>query len=117
MRYRALDTNGDYTFGQNGANMLVDSPATVGQAIGTRLKLRQGEWFLDSTVGVPYDTQILGTDTESTRDQAMQTAILDTQGVTQIVDYASYLDPTTREFTMAAVVDTQYGQTTVTAST
>lgn len=117
MRYRALDANGDYTFGQNGANMLVDSPAAVAQAIDTRLKLLQGEWFLDRTKGVPYDTQIVGMDTAATRDQALQTVILDTQGVTQIADYASYLDPETREFTMAAVVDTEYGQTTVTTST
>lgn len=95
----------------------MDSPAAVAQAIDTRLKLRQGEWFLDSTEGAPYDTEILGTNTDSTRDQALQTVILDTQGVTQIADYASYLDPATREFTMAAVVDTEYGQTTVTANT
>lgn len=117
MRYRAEDAEGDYTFGQNDANMLVDSPEAVAQAIKTRLGLRQGEWFLDSTEGVPYDTDILGMDTASTRDQAFQTAILDTTGVMQIADYASYLDPETREFTMAATVDTEYGQTTVTAST
>jgi hypothetical protein len=65
MRYRTLDANGDYTFGQNGANFLVNSPAAVGQAVLTRVKLMQGEWFLDQTAGTPYDTEILGAGTES----------------------------------------------------
>jgi hypothetical protein len=114
MRYRTLDANGDYTFGQAGQNFLVDEPAAVAQAIQTRLKLIQGEWFLDQTVGTPYNTQILGAGTESTRDLAIQTVILETQGVTEIVDYASFLDPSTRQFTVAATVNTQFGQTTIT---
>lgn len=114
MRYRTLDANGDYTFGQNNSNFLVDSPEAVAQAIQTRLKLIQGEWFLDQTAGTPYYTDILGAGTESTRDLAVQTVILETQGVTEIADYASYLDPSSREFTVAAVVNTQYGQVTIT---
>lgn len=114
MRYRTLDANGDYTFGQAGQNFYVDSPAAVAQAIQTRLKLIQGEWFLDQTVGTPYNTQILGAGTESTRDLAVQTVILETQGVNEILDYASYLNPSTRQFTVAATVDTIYGQTTIT---
>jgi len=114
MRYRTLDANGDYTFGQNSANFLVDSPEAVAQAIQTRLKLIQGEWFLDQTAGTPYNTEILGAGTQATRDLAVQAVILETQGVTEIVDYASHLDPGTRTFTVAAVVNTQYGQTTIT---
>ncbi|MBN3848615.1 hypothetical protein G3N58_17560 [Paraburkholderia sp. Ac-20342] len=113
MRYRQLDADGDYQLGGN-AVFLVDSPAAVAQAIQTRLGLIAGEWFLDQTAGTPYNTDILGAGTESTRDMAVQTAILDTQGVTGIADYASYLDPATRQFTVAATVDTQYGQTTIT---
>lgn len=114
MRYRTLDANSDYTFGQNNANFLVDSPEAVAQAIQTRLKLIQGEWFLDQTAGTPYNTEILGAGTQSTRDLAVQTVILETQGVTDIAEYASYLDPSTRQFTVSAVVNTQYGQVTIT---
>lgn len=114
MRYRTLTASGDYSFGENGANFLVNSPVAVGQAVLTRLKLIQGEWFLDQTAGTPYDTQILGAGTESTRDLAIQTVILEMQGVTEIVDYASYLDPSTRKFTVAATINTIYGQTTIT---
>ncbi len=113
MRYRTLDANNDYTFGQNGANFLINSPAAVGQAVLTRLKLMAGEWFLDQTAGVPYGTKILGTGTENTRDLAYQTTILQTQGVRAIVDYASYLNPTTRAFVVAATINTIYGITTI----
>lgn len=113
MRYRALDTNGDYTFGQNAANFLVNSPEAVGQSVLTRLKLIEGEWFLDNTAGMPYDTEVIGTGTATTRDIAYQTEILQTPGVSGIADYASYLSPTTRAFVCAATIDTIYGQTTI----
>lgn len=116
MRYRTLDENGDYSFGQGSANFLVDSPAAVAQLVLTRLQLSTGEWFLDTTEGTPYATEILGTGTASTRDLAVQERILETQGVTGIADYASVVDPATRAFTVAATIDTIYGQTTITAA-
>jgi hypothetical protein len=75
-----------------------------------------GEWFLDTTEGTPYATEILGSGTSSTRDLAVQERILETQGVTGIADYASVVDPSTRAFTVAATIDTIYGQTTITAA-
>lgn len=32
----------------------------IAQTIATRLKVIQGEWFLDGSLGVPYFTQIFG---------------------------------------------------------
>lgn len=116
MRYRALDENGDYSFGQGSTNFLVNSPEAVAQLVTTRLKLWTGEWFLDTTEGTPYQSQVLGTGTASTRDLAIRERILETQGVTGITDYASIVDPTTRAFTCAATIDTIYGQTTLTAT-
>lgn len=115
MRYRTLDANDDYTFGVNGSNFLIDNPAAVAQAVKTRVGLVQGEWFLDNTAGMPYDTDILGAGTGSTRDLAIQSYILATEGVNEITEYASYLNPTTRQFTWAATIDTDYGTTTVTS--
>jgi len=117
MRYRTLSPSGDYTWGENGSNFLVNSPEAVGQAVLTRLKLFEGEWFLDKTAGVPYDTEILGAGTENTRDLAYQTVILQTTGVIGIVEYASYLNPATRAFVVAATIDTIYGQTTILTGT
>jgi hypothetical protein len=114
MRYRALDANGDMTFGHGAADFLVNSPAAVGQAIVTRLKLMQGEWFLNKTVGMPYATQVFVEGGRFTADRAAQAVILGTQGVTELVGYASDFTPA-RQWLAAAIVNTQYGQTTVAA--
>ena len=114
MRYQALDANGDYTFGQNGANFLVDSPAAVGQAVLTRLKLVAGEWFIDTTVGVPYNTKILGKGTLPLVDSTMQDTIVNTPGVLNIADYASQV--TDRSYQMVCTINTIYGTTQITAT-
>lgn len=108
MRVRALDANGDMTFGQGGANFLVNSPACVAQCVKTRLLLGQGEWFLDVTAGTPWSSQILGKHV-ATADQAIRGVVLATQGVSAILLYASSLDPTTRKFTVTYTLDTIYG--------
>lgn len=112
MRYRALSPSGDYTFGQGIDNYLINTPAAVGQAIRTRLLLLTQEWFLDVTDGTPFSTQILGTNTRATRDLAVKARILKTPGVKQLVQYASQVAD--RKFTVTALVDTIYGQTSFT---
>jgi len=113
MRYRALDANGDYTFGRGQGNFLINSPACVAQAVQTALLLKQGEWFLDTTVGVPYDTKVLGYGTSSTYDLTIREAILNVEGVTAITSYSSSRDPKTRRLTINATISTKYGATTI----
>lgn len=112
MKYRALSSTGDYVFGQGSLQFLINSPEAVGQAVLTRLLLMQGEWFLDTSEGTPYSTQILGTGTQSLYDQAIQQRILGTPGVLRIDSYASVLDDQ-RNLTVSCTITTQYGQTTI----
>lgn len=112
MRYRILSSNDDYVFGQGPAEFLVDTPATVGQAVRTRLRLSQGEWFLDATDGTPYLTEILGEGTQSLYDSAIKERVLETPGVTSIDDYSSTLDQS-RALTVTMTISTLYGQTTI----
>lgn len=114
MRYRALSADRDYTFGQGGQNFLVNSPATVSQAVLTRLLLLTGEWFLDTEEGTPYSTQILGAHTQGTYDTAIRERILDTEGVLGIINYSSNIQD--RALTVEATIETVYGQTTLVAS-
>lgn len=114
MRYRALDENGDYSFGQGQGNFLVNSPACVAQAVNTRLLLLTGEWFLDVTDGTPYAEKILGKSNQLTRDAAIRARILGTPNVTEIVEYASSVDAA-RALAVTATINTAFGQTTVTA--
>src|SRR5260363_151880 len=53
MRYRRLDAAGDYAFGRGLSDFEQDTPEAVAQAVKTRLALRFGEWFLDTSDGRP----------------------------------------------------------------
>lgn len=113
MRYRKLDANGDYSFGQGQANFYINRPEAVAQSVLTRMMLWTGQWFADLTQGTPWATQVLGERTQSTRDLVVQSRILTTTGVTDIADYASTINPDTRTFSAAAIIDTIYGRASV----
>lgn len=111
IRYRMLDANGDYVFGQGSAEFLQDTPAAVAQAVQTRLKFLQGEWFLDLTDGTAYSTRILSEGTQTFYDQEIRDRILGTPGVTGILSYESVLN--NRQLTVTATIDTAFGQTPI----
>jgi hypothetical protein len=104
MRYRPLDANGDYTIG---VPFLVNSPNTVAQAILTRLKLFQGEWFIDTTDGTPWLQSILGKQFRSDPNSFIRQRILGTPGVTSIVSYSSSISG--RSITVSGTVNSQFG--------
>jgi hypothetical protein len=119
MRYRALDPNGDYSWGHNLADFLVDRPEAVAQAILTRLKLWTGEWFLDLTAGTAWQPNVPTPGTpgvvgvqsaNAARDIILRNRILGTQGVLSLIDYQSRVDPIARRFYVFATVDTIYGE-------
>ena len=112
MRYRKLDADGDYVFGGSANDFLVNTPEAVGQAVLTRLRLHRGEWFLDTTVGMPWETDVIGKYTTGTADAAIRACILGTTGVTEITAYASR-DSDTRKLTVTASITTLYGTTTI----
>lgn len=114
MRYRQLSATGDYVLGRGPAEFYVDVPQAPAQAVLTRLRLLTGEWFLNVNEGTPYATDVLGYNTQATRDPAIRTRIVQTQGVKTLLSYSSTFDPATRKFTVHATVDTIYGQATLT---
>jgi hypothetical protein len=116
MIYRKLTANNDYTFGLGSGNFYNDVPEAVAQAVRTRLWLITGEWFLDITEGTPYNSQILGAGTIGRYDAAIQDRILGTPGVTEIVEYASSVNPDNRMADIGATIDTIYGQAAVSGS-
>lgn len=96
-------------FGGDQAAFWTDVPDAVGQAIGTRLRLNYGEWFLDTTDGTNWKTAVLGAHTQATRDMILKARILNTQGVTELLQFGSVFDGNTRTYRIAAAVNTQYG--------
>lgn len=116
MRVRKLSPTGDFTFGGGQLNYLVDSPACVGQVVKTSLLLWLGEWYLDTTVGMPWIQGVLGKHNQDTADLTVQDYILQVQGVTDISNYTSVGEQPQRNYVARAVIDTQYGPTPVDVS-
>lgn len=120
MRYRKEDANGDYSFGHQEADFYIDTPAGVAQAVKTRLGLYTGEWFLDTTDGTPWRTEVLGKYTQDSYDAVIKDRILTTQvitaqlvttaGVNSITAYSSAFDPDARKLQVNATLDTIYGE-------
>lgn len=113
LEYRRLDENGDYIFGQGKGNFFVNSVEAVAQAVKTRLDLIEGEWFLDVTEGTPYESQILGAGKTNTYDQAIQSRILGTPGVTRLLEYYSSINQITRKLSVNCKIDTVFGTTDI----
>lgn len=117
MIYRRLDANGDYVFGQSGQDFL-NAVDAVGQAIKTRLWLLYGEWWEDTTDGLPLWQDIMGGRGSDTNlriiDGIIKTRILGTLNVTGITKFSSTFNRDTRAYTFQATVDTAFGKVVVT---
>lgn len=111
MRYRKLSPTGDYLFGNGLNDFWINVPDAPAQAVKTRLLLWLGEWFLDLTEGTPFLEGILGKHSQATADQTIQNRVTGTQGVTDILNYSSVLNPDRRTLSVEMEIDTVYGPT------
>ena len=114
---RRLDANHDMTFGRGLANFAVNAEACA-QNVRTRLLMLQGEWFLDTSAGVPYlpNDYVTKALTDKPADPAyadavIQTIVLDTDGVDAITAYSSTFTRSTRKFAAKITLTTVYGTT------
>ena len=113
MRYRKLSATGDFTFGHQQSDYWNNVPDAVAQAVLTRLALFSGEWFLDTSDGTPWRTEVLGKYTMQTYDAVLKARILNTPGVSSIAAYSSTFDGNSRKLSITATINTIYGSTTV----
>lgn len=113
MRYRKLSASGDYTLGGQAA-FYVNTPEAVAQAVSTRLRLWLGEWFVDTTDGMPWLTDVLGKRFQGRNpDAVIKERILGTQGVLEIASYSSDFNGETRKLSVTASINTIYGAATI----
>jgi hypothetical protein len=119
LKYRRLDGNGDYTFGGNSNDFITDSVEAVAQAIYTRLRLLEGEWWEDTSDGLPLFQQILGhfgpNGNKNAADLVIKERILGTTGVQSITTFESDYNLSTRAYSFTCTIATDYGTTTVAA--
>lgn len=113
MRVRKLSSSGGLIFGQGLANFYINSADGVGQEVVTRLKLIQGEWYLDTSQGVPWLTQILGYSQQAVRDLLIKNTILTTPNVNTLDYFNSVTNKTIRTYNVTANINTVYGPTTI----
>lgn len=110
MRYRKLDSDGDYTFGGN-ANDFYEGTLAASQAIKTNLLLLKGEWWEDTEKGLPLFQNILGQagtpEHVQATDLLVQDVILNTPGVIRIKNFKSTYEH--RKYSLTCTVETQYG--------
>ena len=77
---------------------VVQGPRAVAQHVRQRLKTFAGEWFLDTTAGMPWLAQIMGREYDPALAEAVVKAeILDTNAVTEITSFAVGFNRTTRD--------------------
>jgi len=105
MIYRKLDSNGDYSHAAYFRNEF----EAVSQAVMTRLRLWEGEWFIDLQEGTPYLDGVMGKYTSDTIDALIKERILNTEGVIEILEYSSSYNPDLRKYTITVKISTIYG--------
>lgn len=110
MIYRKLDVNGDLTFGHGLKDYHSQNIEAVAQSIKTRLGLWLGEWYLDSSEGVPYKQDILKKYGKDKALRLIQECILNTKGVLNISAFFYVYDENTRRLSMDITVNTIYGE-------
>lgn len=85
---------------------------TVAQRLKVRLQTFLGEYFLNTSIGVPYYQRIFGKiKNKSTIDTIFQREILSDEGVIEITSYRSDLDVSTRYLEVTFTVRTSEGVT------
>jgi hypothetical protein len=104
----------DLSFDANGSLIVVTDAAAVGQHVRQNLQTYYGEWFLDTSIGVPWLTQILGQRYDPALAEAVtKAAVLGTDGVTAITEFSVSFDRATRGVNVKSMeVMTEYDKVT-----
>src|SRR5690349_10526823 len=88
----------------------VEGAARIQQSVGIRLRTWLGEWYLNTTHGVPYLEDILGKKRRPEIVEAILRAqILGVNGVKSIISFNLTIDPHTRKTSINFSADTKEG--------
>lgn len=94
-------STGDMIFNNGETNVTQLTADVVVQRLLITMKTFYGEWFLDTTVGVPYFQKIFGkTPKKATVDLIFQQLITNDADVLELLTFSSTLDTGTRGYSM-----------------
>lgn len=115
MKDIALDpTTGDLLL-ENFDLQLVEGKDQIAQNLAIRLRFILGEWFLDTTAGVPYyDDFFIKAPNQIRIESVLKEEILDTPGVDQILSFTSTFNAQRRIYSVTFSVSTIRGEITLT---
>lgn len=109
MRVRRLDDGHDMTFGR-GFGCIAEDAEAVAQRVKTRLYLLLGEWFLDTSDGMPYLQAIMVRPADVPFVEAVvKQRILGTEGISTLTDFQMIYSSLTRRIDISCTVTTVYG--------
>lgn len=106
MILRALDANGEWTFGK-GKNNYLTLNAAIGQNIGSRLKSILGDCYFDTKAGLD-SFNFMGSKDITGFQLAVNATIINSTGVTKVNRLSLSVDPRTRNIALSYDVDTVY---------
>ena len=113
IRVRRLDDTWDSAYGQGTGDYVTDINA-VAQIIRSRLSLYLGEWWEDTSQGIPMWEQILGSSGKNKNviDKLIQQRVASAPNVTGVVSLTSTIK--NRVYQCTITVQTDFGILTVT---
>lgn len=107
MILRALDSNGDWTFGA-GKNNYLRANAAVAQAISSRLLMILGDCFWATNAGIDW-FNLMQANQQLALNLAISATILNTENVTGIIQLSFSFVSSTRALAISYNVSTLYG--------
>ena len=97
---------------QNNDLYMANGDDAIAQDLQQQLQLWLGEWFLDTTKGVPYKQIILVKNPNLDLVQASLTdTVLNVPGIAQMLDFSITYDPTNRAASVEVEAQSTSGQT------
>jgi hypothetical protein len=95
---------------ENNDLVLIQGAEETSQNLSVNLRTFLGEWFLNTSIGVPWFQEILikGNSTQQI-ESIILNQILSTNGVRNVSEFSIELDNSTRELTVNATVQSEDG--------
>lgn len=109
MRVRALDKNGDWTFGHSRNNYKVGIEA-LRQNVITRIKSLKNDWFLDSEANIDWFNILGRTNNEDIIKNQVYQTVITTYGVTSIKKMEVKTDSASRKAQLFIHIGTIYDE-------
>jgi len=104
-----LDDDGDLDITNNRLSLTQGAQA-IQQHLKVKFKLFQGEWFLDTSIGVPYYESILVKGPNIVVvSEILKATILETPGITKLLEFNFDFNEALRNFELTFRADTDSG--------